>query len=262
MNDIIKKHVKIDFFGQMKIETEFGVIHECDINSAIVCKFISYLVLNRHSLISDDALSAVIWPQGVENPYGSLRGLACRTKKILKKAFPKESFITASHGSYFISPTFSVVCDTELLDNRINIMVTEKADNESEKSIQDDLNFLDLHCGAFMDSLSSDIWGLQVGAYYNSRMLSYLDSVLDLLFSQQRFNDVITYATKGLAIEPLSETLHEKIIKSLLSQGNRKMASDYYKNVINAFMREYNIRPSENFTALKKLITYPQTNIL
>ncbi|MCD7774049.1 MAG: hypothetical protein LUH40_00500 [Clostridiales bacterium] len=239
----------------MKIETPFGVIDEQDINSVRIDKLIAYLVLNRRSVVSVDVLSAIIWPQGVENPYGSLRGLVFRAKKILQPIFPDKSFITASKGSYEINRDFDVSADTEFLSVKTNAVTAAKAAGGHYTAADDDLNFLDSRCSAFMESLSSDIWGLPVGTYYNSKMLSYLGSVLDSLYEQGRFDDVILYAAKGLAIDPLSEGLHEKIIKSLLSQGNRKMASDYYRNTIKAFMQEYNISPSNNFKSLQKIIT-------
>lgn len=244
--------VNIDFFGEMKIETQNGALTAADIGSAKICKLFAYLILNRKSVISADILSAIIWPQGVENPYGSLRGLVFRAKKLLGTIFPDNDFITAKNGSYAINARYELSVDAEILNERLNLIQSDKNDGCGE-----DLKFLDGHCQPFFDTLSADVWGLAVSTYYNAKMLEYLTAVLEKMFSEKKYETVIEYATKGLAIDPLAEQLHAVIIKSLLFLGNRKLAIDRFNNTVKMFENEYNIEPTDSFTSLRALITNP-----
>lgn len=247
--------VHIDFFGSLKIVTPYGEVTENQINSIQICKFIAYLILNRNSIISSDILTAIIWPHDVEDPYGSLRSLAFRTRKILKPAFPGESLIIAKNGSYTVSKDFNLTVDSEILTERINMISANKKNHENFSDF--DRSFIENFKGSFLECLSSDPWGLPVCTFYNSRFLSYLYQVIDFLFLQKKFDEIIQYAAKGLEIDPLSEKLHSSVLSALLCQGNRKLALDYYSNTVKMFENEYNILPTASFTAIKQKLLTP-----
>lgn len=247
--------VRVDFFGQLHIETAHGQISGHEINSDQLCKFIAYLILNRKSVISADVLTAILWPQSVEDPYASLRGLACRAKKILKPLFPDVPFIIPQNGSYAVNHQYKLIVDAEVLSDRIHAMSLQTRPSEY---LESDTAFLDDHCAPFLENLASDIWGLPVSTYYNAKLLAFLSAVLNRLFAEKKYENVIDYAVKGLAIDPLSEQLHGMIILSLLGQGNRKLAMNHYNQTIKMFEQEYNITPTGSFLDLNRQLSHPE----
>lgn len=235
-----ERKVYINFFGQLKIRTIYGAITEKELNSNQMKKLIAYLVLNRKSLISVDILTAILWPQGTEDPYGSLRGLVFRLRKILKSIFPDEDFIIAQNGSYVVNNKFDLVVDSE----QLTVISKYNINSVAAKS------FLDNTCYPFMESLSTDIWGLPVCTFYNTRLITYLSTVISKMIDEKDYDDAIHYASKGLVIDHLSEELHTLIIVSLIKKGCRKLALNHYNNTIEMFKAEYGIVPTKNFTKI------------
>ena len=82
--------------------------------------------------------------------------------------------------------------------------------------------------------------------------------LLEHFLSEKKYEDVIAYAVKGLAIDPLSEQLHGMIILSLLGQGNRKLAMNHYNQTIKMFEQEYNITPTGSFLDLNRQLSHPE----
>lgn len=225
----------------MRIKTEYGTMTEQDINSNQMKKLIAYLVLNRKSLISADILTAILWPQGNEDPYTSLRGLVFRLRKALKSIFPEDDFIIAKNGSYIVNPLFDLVVDAEQLSviSKYSISITgAKA-------------FLDNSCYPFIESLADDIWGLPVCTYYNTRLITYICTVIEKMIEASEYDEAVRYATKGLAIDHMSEDLHLLIIEALSMKGCRQLALNHYDNTLRMFQNEYGITPTKTFISAK-----------
>ncbi len=235
------KKIYISFFGIMTIKSEYGTMTEQDINSNQMKKLIAYLVLNRKSIISTDILTAILWPQGNEDPYTALRGLVFRLRKSLKSIFPEDDFIVAKNGSYIINPMFDLVVDAE----QLYVISKYKISTTGAKS------FLDNSCYPFIESLANDIWGLPVCTYYNTRLISYICAVITKMIEDADYDDAIKYATKGLVIDHMSEELHLLIINALIKKGCRILALNHYENTILMFQKEYGTAPTKAFLSAK-----------
>ncbi len=236
-----QKKVYISFFGIMTIKTEYGKMNEHEINSNQMKKLIAYLVLNRKSLISADILTAILWPQGNEDPYTALRGLVFRLRKSIKSIFPEDDFIIAKNGSYIINPVFDLVVDAE----QLYVISKYKISTAGAKA------FLDNSCYPFVESLANDIWGLPVCTYYNTRLITYICAVVTKMIEDNEHDDAVKYATKGLVIDHMSEELHLLIINALVKKGCRKLALNHYENTIRMFQNEYGTTPTKEFLSEK-----------
>ena len=225
----------------MTIKTEYGKITEQEINSNQMKKLISYLVLNRKSIISADILTAILWPQGNDDPYTALRGLVFRLRKVIKVIFPDDDFIIAKNGSYIINPVFDLVVDAE----QLYVISKYSISTTGAKA------FLDNSCYPFIESLSNDIWGLPVCTYYNTRLITYVCAVITKMIEDEEYDDAVKYATKGLIIDHMSEELHLLIIKALIKKGCKKLALNHFKNTITMFQNEYGTIPTKNFFSVK-----------
>lgn len=238
-------NVQINFFGKLTITTFYGSIDEDEINSVQMCKLITYLTLNRKAFISTDILTTILWPQGTEDPYTALRGLVYRLKKILRPIFPDESLIVPNKGSYIINNHFTYSVDAEQLSviSKHNISTTAAK------------TFLDSHCQPFMDILSSDIWGLPVCTFYNTRMITYTATATEKMLDENDLDNAVFYASKGLIIDPVSEELHNIIILALIRKGCRKIALNHYNNTLKMFEKEYGMKPTSKFrNSLNKIL--------
>lgn len=248
--------VEICFFGQLKIITPYGSVSEENIKSDKITKLLSYLILNRGTVVSVDVLSTIIWPQGVDEPYASLRALVFRTRKLLADIFPERDFIVANGGSYKVNSYYKLNVDSDYLTERMNIFSSEKG---NINILDTDIDFILRKSDPFLEKLSYDTWGLPVTTYYNSKMLSFIHTVVKALFNEKLYDSVVELATKGLVIDPLAENLHTIIIETLLAQGYKKLAINHYNNALAMFQNEYNIKPTKEFSNIFSRLTYTDT---
>lgn len=235
------KKVYINFFGQMRIKTSYGTLTENDLNSNQMKKLIAYLVLNRKSIISVDILTAILWPHGNEDPYTSLRGLVFRLRKSLKTIFPDEDFIIAQNGTYVINKSFNLVVDAE----QLSVISRYTINSAAAKT------YLDHACYPFMEALSTDVWGLPVCTFYNTRLITYLCTAVQKMIDEKDYDDAVHYASKGLMIDHLSEELHLLIITALVRKGCKKLALNHFENTVIMFQNEYGITPTKQFLKSK-----------
>ena len=105
-----------------------------------------------------------------------------------------------------------------------------------------------------MNILSSDIWGLPVCTFYNTRMITYTAAATEIMLGENDYDNVIMYASKGLMIDPVSEELHIIIIKALIKKGCRKLALNHYNNTLIMFENEYGMKPTAKFRNIVKKI--------
>ena len=243
---MLQKKVYISFFGILTIRTEHGSLTENEINSNQMKKLIAYLSLNRKNIISVDILTAIIWPQGNEDPYTSLRGLVFRLRKTLKPIFPDDDFIIAKNGSYIVNPIFDLVIDAE----QLHVISKYEISSTGAKA------FLNNSCYPFIESLANDIWGLPVCTYYNTRLITYVCAVVSKMIDDKDYDDAVHYASKGLLIDHLSEDLHLLIISALVKKGCKKLALNHFENTVTMFQNEYGLTPTKQFLKSKYNIIF------
>ena len=237
----MEKLVRVSFFGPFKIETDMGILTQEDINSPLILKFLSYLILNRHSIISPDVLSTVLWHDETDNPYASLRALAFRARRAIRSVFPHDDFIMAGAGTYQINSEYTIITDTEELPQ---IFSRLKATGDYKEAA----DFLNKSGHPFCKKIATDMWGLTVETYYNSQLMSLLCHTVELLLSNESYDDAIKLSSMGLTVDSLSERLHSYIIKALKAQGHISLAREHYNISIQLIYKEHGFRPSAILT--------------
>lgn len=244
-----KKQVFIQMFGNFVIHTDFGSLFESQIHSLQICKFLAYLILNRANMRSAENLADILWPnQYIDDPYGAIRNLAFRTRKVLSPIFKEQSLIIAKSGSYMVNPAYSLNVDAEMLEH--NYLASKSTVLSPEEKFSLYHQAVDNIHGTFLPNLAADHRITPLCGYYNSIFIKTILDYVSLLDAIGNYAKILELCAKGMDIDFLNDELHIITIQTLLKMGNRKLALDHLQNTIRVFTDEYNINPSEKMIAL------------
>jgi DNA-binding SARP family transcriptional activator len=202
---------------------------------------LALLIIRRDSVCSVSDLSEIYCPHS-KKPEGALRNLIYRIRQALADIWPDEAFILARPNGYQWNPEISVQIDTQTFDVLYNQFRLSK---EIDAQINLGLELVDLYAGDFDKLAKSRFeWIRQRSVYFQICMTDMLKVLADDLAACQRSAELKSIALSIISKEYIDETLHQSIIRALLSCSLYFQATSYCQWLINFFRHTLEIEPS------------------
>ena len=123
-----------------------------------VWNLLSYLILNRERDLGVAELYQLLWQdKDEENPYGALKTLVFRVRRLLEEAgFPATARVLSSKGIYRWNPQLSMKVDGEEFEHLSKLCLAEAFDMETEK--EQWKTALSLYKGEFLPGAGDAVW--------------------------------------------------------------------------------------------------------
>lgn len=99
-----------------------------------------------------------------------------------------------------------------------------------------------------------DTWIVPINTYYHSLYLKLMNQYINLLLKQKKYLLTCSICCRALSIDHFDEDLHYYFIYALYKAGKQSIAIEQYNRTASLFLRKYNMKPSERFTNLYKMI--------
>jgi DNA-binding SARP family transcriptional activator len=190
---------------------------------------------------SRDSLAALLWPDvDGERARAALR----RTLSALRTALGGR-WVTAQRDTVLLEPE-EVTCDVD--DAR---RLAEEGAYEAAAA---------LHRGAFLagfglrDSTAFDSWQSFTGATLTRELAAILDHAAGERAALGDWPKAIEHARRRLALDPVSEPAHRRLIELYSESGERNAAVAQYRECVRTLYRELGVAPIESTTALYRSI--------
>ncbi len=245
------KKLKVTMFGGLTINYGDSTMGDNGDHSSKLWNLLAYLIVNRHREISHGELIGILWEddEDIHNPVGALKTLVHRTREMLgKMGLDGSKLILSKRGSYcWNMDEVDMYLDTELLEHLYHNAEKKRF---SKESLSDLLKAAELYKGTFLCNLSSEMWVIPLSVYYVSRYISAVYKALDILSSQERYEDIIALCTKAISVELYNESLNIQLIDALVQLGRYQLALDHYRKVTDMLYQQFSTAPSEEFHAL------------
>ena len=105
----------LDTFGGFALSFEGLCLRDDENRSKKVWNLLSYLILNRERDLGVAELYQMLWQdKDEENPYGALKTLIFRVRRLLEEAgFPATAMVLSSKGIYRWNPDWDMKVDAE-----------------------------------------------------------------------------------------------------------------------------------------------------
>ena len=110
-----------------------------------------------------------------------------------------------------------------------------------------------LYTGDYLPKVGAE-WAGRVRSELLNQYFEILNSLIELLKRQRRFEEVITLSRRGLEMDFFREDLHRAIMSSLAATGRATGALRHYESVTSHLAKELNATPSVETTALAERI--------
>ena len=250
-----KPVIHVTMFGKFTMTMDDKTMSDSDNRSRKAWSLLSYLIINRRKDVSINELFNAIWQEGMQdNPYGALKTLVFRVRKMLEAAgFPSQDLILNQKGAYMWNPAWELVIDTDRFEQMCRrILNSQESMTDMEHEWQE---ALELYQGEFLPRSADESWVVPLSTYYHSLYRKLVKETAEYLLENGEYERVVEICSRAAAIDRFAEDFHYYIIYAAYKQGDQSGALDKYKAVTEMFYRERLITPSERFKELYEIIS-------
>jgi DNA-binding SARP family transcriptional activator/predicted ATPase len=241
---------RLTLLGDARL-TRAGIAQELDTRKAIA--LLAYLAVTGRPH-GRDTLAALLWP---DSDQSGARGALRRTLSSLRKALPEGS-LDAARESVALLEAAGVRCDAVLFREAVEAARGHQHPdsgacgaciNRLEKAVA-------LHAGDFMagfslrDSVGFDNWQFQEAEQFRRELAEALTTLASMLEAQGKYDRAIEHANKLLALDPLNETAHRRLMALYALQGQREAAFRQYRECVRILETELGVEPLQETTHL------------
>ena len=128
-----KPVIHVRMFGGFTITMDEKAMCDSDNRSRKAWSLLSYLIIKRRGDVSINELFHAIWQDSVQdNPYGALKTLVFRVRKMLEAAgFPSQDFILSQKGAYMWNPAWETEVDTDRFESLCRRILDPEGDGKN-----------------------------------------------------------------------------------------------------------------------------------
>ncbi len=217
---------------------------------------LSYLIINRKKENSIGDLFGAVWPEEIQdNPYGALKTLVFRIRKMLATAgFPAQQLVVNRNGTYSWSEdACSCLVDVDRFGELCSIVL------DPERKMADCLEYameaVGLYKGDFLPKASDESWVIPISSHYHTLYQRVVCRTAEYLIGVKRFKDAIELCQKAILIDRYEESFYYHLIYASHLDGQQEQAVKLYQDTTELFYRERLMTPSENFKELYRIVS-------
>lgn len=243
--------LQISLLGQFELRVDDIVVSD-DVNrSRKLWNLLAYIIAHRNKSVSQQELIEVLWPEEESlKPGNALKTLLYRIRLLLEPLEQQcgEELILSQRGSYAWNRQVPCKVDVSEFEELCN--EAEKRELGSEKRMELLQQAVALYGGDFLPKQTMEIWVVPLNTHYHEMYLTAVKELCELLYEENRFEEMADICRNAIAIDALDETLHCLMIRALIHQGKDAAALNHYEVATDTLYRNLGVRPSEELRAL------------
>ena len=242
--------VKLILLGEAYLDGPGGRI---DLDTRKAIALLAFLAISGRPR-SRDELATFFWPES--DPSGA-RGALRRTLSALRKALP-DAALDASREAIGVVTGEEFTCDA--VEFRALIGRYRQHSHEADEVCPECMGILEnaisLYAGDFMagfslrDSLDFDNWQFLEAEQFRREYALALQGFIQELIKQGRWDQAIEQAYSLLALDPLNENAHRRLMELYAQRGYREAAFRQYRECVRILDQELGVEPLKETSLL------------
>lgn len=190
----------LDTFGGFALSFEGLCLRDDENRSKKVWNLLSYLILNRERDLGVAELYQMLWQdKDEENPYGALKTLIFRVRRLLEEAgFPAAAMVLSSKGIYRWNPDWDMKVDAEEFERLSGLCLREDFDMEAGKEQWKEA--IALYKGEFLPGAGSVTWVMEKREHCRSLYKKLVRKACLWLLETRQYKEAEETADTGLSI--------------------------------------------------------------
>jgi DNA-binding SARP family transcriptional activator/predicted ATPase len=230
--------MRINLFGNLRIS--FAGRPVTAVNTNRLHSLIAYLILHGDAPQPRERLAFMLWPASLESQARTnLRQLLHH----LKRALPAEcNVLVANH--FAVRWRQDVPCEIDVVDFQAAIAEADsaQAENDRTREIQSLTTAAQLYEDDLLPGLYDD-WLTPLREDYRRRIAEVLLRLATLFEEQQEYAAAIPCAERLVALDPISESHHQLLIRLHAANHDRASALRAYHQCMRVLRREMGVEP-------------------
>ena len=206
---------------------------------------LAYLIYTRRTKNTQEQFLSLTQGSNSEadDPAGRLKALFYRARAMLEPLGPRagHQLILSTKGNYTWNTDIPLQLDVEEFDRLYTAASLQTGDSRLDLLLQ----ALELYGGDFLPKLSMENWAMPISAYYHQRYLEAAIESLNMLCTQNRWQQAQEICARALKIEPYSEELHQYQMRCQIALGDRAGAVTTYEAMSELLFETFGVMPSD-----------------
>ncbi len=223
--------VQITMLGEFTLETSTQTLSSGENRSRKSRLLLAYLSYYHRRVVPQEELVAQLWggEDTSSNPANALKTMFHRLRTLLGSmdCFNGIAPLVHRKGGYAWNPRIPVFLDTDRFDELCRRAETTEGAERLDLQYQ----AARLYRGDFLSRYASFPWVAATGERYHRKYMSLLDEVLPALENTGLFEESAALCRSAIAVEPCSEPLYARLMRSLLSLGDQAGAIAVYEDI-------------------------------
>jgi predicted ATPase/DNA-binding SARP family transcriptional activator len=206
---------------------------------------LAYLAVERHRPVTHDELAEALWGEDLPQSWRtSLRGIISRVRSVLAAAGLSPSEVLASsHGCYQLHLPDSAVVDVEVADSVLAEAVEELRAGRVDLARTAAAEAVEVAAGQFVPGAGT-LWAEQRQAELRAVRVHALEVLAEACSSTGSHEAAVRAAEEAVALEPLRESAHRRLLLAHAAAGNRGEALRAYQRCRDLLVHELGVNPS------------------
>lgn len=257
-----KTLIEVNFLGRFSASLGKVPLFKNAERSRQVISLFAFLLLNRFENISQERITEALWPEDKsDDPVNALKNLVYRLRKIISAHgnLDGNDCVISKNGTYAWNCEIPCIIDAEEMEK-----LWRQANDEKlpvSKRIELYKKAISLYKGRFLEDLYFEGWAAPMSSYYQSIYMNCIHEVSNLLNIENRFDEITALCEAAIALEPYEETLHEKLLRSLIDSGKKSRALEHYNNISKRFYKELGVKLCDSIRCLYRELINDLKNV-
>ena len=204
-----------------------------------------YLVLHRHRPVRKEVLMDVFWPEAdAQAARNSLHVAIHGLRRYFREVHAGVSHVLFREGSYMLDPRLPLWVDVEEFERLAASASALDRDGLAAQALLDLQAAAALYRDALFDDDPYEEWTLRRRRELEDTYVAVLERLSDHHLGARNFAACTKVARAILAIDPLCEDTHRKLMRCYARQGRRHVALRQYHDLARALREELNAPPA------------------
>ncbi len=254
----VQPPVEIRCFGSFEVHLDGEPLPRSAFARRKAVELLQLLVLKPGRTVAGSQLARLLWP-GVEPEAAKnrLHGVVYALRKALGPNKDKSavSWLVCENDRYSLALPAGASVDLWRFRDAIAKARTAEAQGDSERAARAHLQAaLDLYRGDLFAGVEDAVWTIDPRSRFRERCI-------DVLLRLDRYRRAldgnsgdVSLLRRAVAVDPLREDIHLRLIRTLLEGGRRVDAMDQYGSLVRVLREQLDSRPSEEARRLRRQI--------
>ena len=247
--------VQIKLFGNFEIWMDGNAALTQLKQAKKTSQFLQYLILKRDRPVPHEELLDMLWSENESsNPATALRTLLHRYRSLVEESgiTALENSVLTSRGSYQWNPNLK--CEVDVYEFE---RICQEARNQNLKT--DDRmerynRIVQLYRGPLLSNSAEQTWVVNKSVYYHDLYLESIFAMIDLLKTQDRYDEIAEVCRKAMDVDMFDERLHLELMMALVKTGKKREALSQYYFTSELHDKQPGSQPSDELRSAYRMI--------